>query len=224
MRGSFFPVLSNAASEPVIPELISATIDTDGITLTLVFSEAVSSSSTFEGDPGKWTVSSSGVGIPAWTYVSGNETDTVIISLDNRGVNVFAGDVITISSNADTVSSVATTNLMLEITDYPVTNNSTQDITPPTLLSAVFTDTVTLTLTLSENVVGGSGSMDPAGFFIDDGHGNNKITNCLTDGSAIIVCSGSFSGGETLDFTGPTITDLASNPLADFTGFATTGP
>ncbi len=209
-------------AEDALPVLLSATVNSSGDQIDLHWNESVTcNASTSNRNITLFGVSAS-VDTPA-TGCAGSSSIVyplagIVQATDTVTANLGPAWTGTGGANAD-------------ISDFAVTNNSTQDTVAPTLVSAVITNGPdAFTLTFSENVTGCSGG-DPCGLFVDDGHGGNVLGSCqgAPNNSPVIECLASLTGGETLDYsstqdTGSFVIDIATNPLADFTGFATTGP
>lgn len=101
-----------------VPTLVSATVQSNGATVVLVFSIAVT-----DGDGTGFTLDDAGTP-SVLEYLSGNGTATLIYN--NPNDPVLAANVCTIDYAGSGVVAVAGGQALAAITDAPVTNNSTQ--------------------------------------------------------------------------------------------------
>lgn len=115
--GDIFCALSQIDLACVIPTLVSATIDTDGETLTLVFSEDVTSDGS-----GFNIVTDSDTS--TLTYVSGGGTPTLIFTISPLALEGETAVLNYVAGEGNTASGEC---LLESITDFPVTNNTGVD-------------------------------------------------------------------------------------------------
>lgn len=215
--GSFsnVTVTNNSTQDLIPPTLQTATIAADGVTLTLVFSEAVNVST----GSGFSVADSSGSMTP--TYQSGSGTSNIVFSLPRV---VQQSDSVTLAYSGSTVADVAG-NALATISDFAVTNNSTQntDTTPPSLLQASTSpDGSLLRLSFSEIVVFGTSGADNITLSASGG----AVTATYSDGSGTSLVTYALSravgAGETVTVSytqpGDGWQDLAGNLLASFSG------
>lgn len=202
--------------DEIAPELDSATINTDGDELTLVFDEAVTGNAGF-------TLDATGGALTA-TYSSGDGTTTYVYSLSRT---VGSTETITLDYSAGDVEDLADTpNALATITDFAVTNNSTQDLVLPTASGwATNTDGDEITATLSES---GCLPTSGTGGFTLSGTSATVLSWAISGTTLTLSLTGAIAYGETVTVsyddasTSDDITDGASNKLADISGASVT--
>lgn len=129
--------LGGGGADTTPPTLVSATVNTLGTTLTLIFSEAVYDDAwgstisdsggafTFTNDQGGGGVNSGAT----WSYLSGTGTTIIVTNVEGShgaaGVNL--GDSLVVSYTIGLLPIVDLAGNQLEnISNFPVQNNSTQ--------------------------------------------------------------------------------------------------
>jgi len=216
-----------SGADVTAPTLSSATIASNGTTLTTVFSEACS---TGAGGTGGLNIDASTTGANiAATYASGSGTNTWTWTLAST---IQSGETCDIdyTQPGDGIED-ASGNDLASITSAAVTNNSTQgaDVTAPTLSSAtIAANGTTLTLVFDETVAVGAGGN--GGFNVDASTGGTNVTATYASGSGsntlVYTLGTTILSGETcdLDYTQPGngIEDTAGNDLASITSAAVT--
>lgn len=110
---------NDSTQDTVVPTLASVTVASDGTTVTLVFSEAVTASTGFALDAG---------GAVTLTYASGSGTSTLVFT---AGSTIGQGDTVTLDYVPGNGVDLAG-NALAPVTDRAVTNNSTQGLFSPT--------------------------------------------------------------------------------------------
>ncbi len=110
--------ITGTGAEPP-PLLLSATVDTDGITLTLVFSVAVNAQDVF-------VIKADGVSIcnSSGVPTSGDGTTTLTYDLTDVGTAAISGTTLTMDAPLDVWTSVSAGVSNIYMADFPVTNNS----------------------------------------------------------------------------------------------------
>jgi hypothetical protein len=203
-----------AATDTTAPALSTATIASNGTTLTLVFDEAVVGGAGIEIDD-------AGPGVTA-TYASGSGTDTLVFTL---GRTILSSETVTLDYVPNDIEDLAG-NPLASISNRAVTNNSTQtaDVTPPTLSSAVIDSTGTyLTLGFSESVVG----TDSDGLVLTGQWGSLLATYESGSGTSSLVFELSrpayASEVVSLAYAPGNIEDAAGNALASVSSAVTNG-
>ena len=206
--GLGFLHVASAGGDVVAPTLSSAVINAAGTVLTLTYNEALDASST----PASGAFALGGTGTTvASVLVSGS---TVALTLS--GV-IGIGVAVTVSYTAGgaPIQDVAG-NDAANLVAQAVTNNSTQDVTAPTLSSAVInTAGTSLTLTYSEALDTGSvpalGAFALAGTILAALTGTPNVT-----GSTVVL---TLAPGVTVGETGITISYTAGGaPIQDVAG------
>ena len=189
------------------PELNSAVISTNGTTLTLTFSAAVTQGAGYAD--ADWDVDASvagdNVGV---TYVSGDGTDTHVYTLSST---INDGEVVNIDFNGDANSEEdGSGNDLAAIVSDSVTNNSIQDVDVdhPLLSSAILgIDGVTITLIFDELVTQGVGYAD-SDWDIDASLSGDDIGLTYVEGDGtkthVYTADNKILAGETvnIDFSG----------------------
>lgn len=146
-EGTGSDATDTATLDDTLPTLSSATVATDGDSITLAFSEAVTGQ-------GGWTVSLAGVTL---TYSSGDGTDSHVYTTSRT---IGSHETLTISAAAGTVEDDAG-NDIAAVLAAAVANNSTVDTVAPEFVSAsISTAGVLLTLTTDEAITQGAGYAD----------------------------------------------------------------
>ena len=133
------PLRGETDTDP--PVLSSATISTNGTTLTLVFNEAVTNYTGFSISPSN-----------TLTYSSGSGTATLVFTLTNT---VYSGATDTISYTAGNVVDGAS-NPLATITDGSITNNSTQEASDTTAPAVTISTASGSTITSDSKTVAGT--------------------------------------------------------------------
>jgi predicted RecA/RadA family phage recombinase len=115
-------VFHHPSSALAYPTLVSATIPAAGTTLVLVYSEAVTSPS--GGEQTGWTLDTSGAAVTA-TGGSGTGTTTHTLTLSRTVLDAETDGVCSYDAGTGDLVDAGGMNLA-SITDFPITNNSTQ--------------------------------------------------------------------------------------------------
>ena len=139
----------DGGGDVIAPTLSTKTISYNGTTLTLVFSEAISTGS---ADNAAWSLSTSG-GAVTMSYTSGTGSPTIVYTLSRTVLDSETDVTISYSGIANGVEDTSGNDLA-SISNSPVTNDSTQVLPPsvPTLLSPADSSTdISLSPTLAWN-------------------------------------------------------------------------
>jgi hypothetical protein len=151
-----FSGVSVVNSSTQTPTLLSATIPSNGASISLVFSQTVQFGA---GGNSGWTLNMSGGTLVTANiiYASGSGTTTLVYSLTGRAVQQGETGTIAYSQSGNGVESVSAPNVDVStIVSASVTNNSTQ--TAPALSSAtVQSSGTTINLVFNKSVQIGSG-------------------------------------------------------------------
>jgi hypothetical protein len=167
------------------PTLQSSTIAAAGTSIALVFSEIVIPGA--GGDAG-WTIDMSGGTGEGLSYASGSGTDTLVYTITGRTIDQDETGTVAYTQPGNGIEDQAGNDLAT-IGSASVTNNSTQDLTAPTLQNSVVQSTgTTINLTFSETVSIGAG-------------GNGGWTIDMSGGSGEGLSYSSGSGSSTLVYT-----------------------
>jgi hypothetical protein len=204
--------------EPDPPTITSATVDSTGQSITIVYSDnmvgAPSGGMDVDGSTAGNDIeiggqSGSGMTFSYTIYGTVYQGDTVDLDYDGAG---------TLASDDSGLSLAAVSNVS-------VTNNSTvvYDVAPTVTSASIGSDGYTLTVNFSETVSGDGSSY----FNVDGGYSGDNLTAGSQSGSGssrTYTLSDVVYSGETvnLDYTGTTIVDSGSNPLATFSNMAVT--
>jgi hypothetical protein len=193
------------AGPSTAPTLSTATINSAGTSLTLVFSEAVN------GNTGV-TINPSG-GSAGLTYSSGSGSTTLVYTI---GRTILSSETVTLDYTPGNIVSVSASIGLDAISARSVTNNSTQtDSTVPTV-TAVTISATQLTITFSEATTGSTGftlAASGAAITLSGAAGSGTSTRTFTL-SRTPASTESFA----LSYTAGDVVDLASNALATITG------
>ncbi len=211
-----FGVTNNSTSG--IPLLSSTAIPSAGTTVVLTLSR---SCTTGTGGAGGVTLAASGGAVTA-TYSSGSGSSAYTYST-SRTIGV--GETVTVSY-AQPGNGIEGTSGGVDLASFTaqsVTNNSTQDVTPPLLLGAVIPSSgVAVSFTLSEAVTFGAGGN--GGWTANISGGAATLTYSSGSGTSTLVyaLSRTVNAGETATVSyvqpGNGIKDAAGNQLASVSG------
>jgi hypothetical protein len=143
-------VTNNSTQDITAPTVSSRTVNAAGTNLAVVFNETVT-----EGDATGWAFVVAGVS-RGLTYASGTGTNTINFTIAST---VGVGQVCTLAYDSGTGNCVdGNNNELVTFTATAVTNNSTQDITKPTIVSAeTNVEGTETTVVFSEIVTASSG-------------------------------------------------------------------
>lgn len=191
-------VTNSSTQDITLPTLSTAVIPTAGTTISLAFSEAVTFGA---GGNGGWSLTMSG-GAVTPTYASGSGTATLVYSL-SRTIEVSETGTISYTQPGNGVEDTSGNDLV-SLGPTSITNNSTQDITVPTLSSATIPSAgTTISLVFSENVTFGAGG---------NGGWTLAMTGGVMNGAAVTMAYSSGDGASTLVYT------LSRKVFSDETG------
>jgi hypothetical protein len=202
-----------ATHDTISPTLVSASISTDGLTLTLVFSEPVSGldDSQFTIVGGDYSITGPAGSGTTWSF--------------DIGMAVQNGDSLTLTYSGGGVVVDGAGNSLADFSGQSITNN-VPDTTPPTLASDPVIDSTgsTLTVPFSEDVAGvianqynlggGHTLSSPVGNASGGLHGDAwsfTITPAVAHGETL-----------TIAYAGASTKDSLNNLLATFSGQAVT--
>lgn len=213
---------NNSTADTIPPTFESAAVPSAGTSLVVTFSEAVTQGGSYSD--GDWTVTASG-GAVTLTYSSGDTTDEHTFTT-SRTIGI--GETITLdwAGTANGLEDGAGNDLAA-FSDEPVTNSSTQDLTPPTAVSARI-NAANMTVFFSEEPFQGAG-YDNADWTLTCSGGAVSPT-LLGIGSISILFSLSRepANDETCtlahDGSANSIEDAAGNDLQAFSGLAVSFP
>ena len=159
------------------------------------------------------------------TYDSGSGSESLVFTLSGT---VLAGDSITDSYNQSTGNIVSTigSHPLASFTNAPVTNNSTQGATAPTVVTATIASngtTLTWAMSQASTIVSG------AGITVNDGSSHYTATYVSGSGttSLVFTVSGTILSGDTVtdsynSGTGNITGTVGGLPLATFTNASVT--
>lgn len=195
----------------------SASVATNGVTYTIVFTESVKG---FAAGANGFAITPSG-GVATLTYVSGTGTNTIVFTISRP---LDAAETLTASYTPGTITDLAG-NLLAGFSGQPVTNNSTQDAVVPTVLTKVISSNgTTFTVGFSESVTAFTTGTN--GFVVTPTGGASAISYTSGNGTSTIVftLARTIASNETvtLAYTPGIITDLVGNALAGFSGTSVT--
>lgn len=210
--------LSDGAGDFVAPTLSSAVINTAGTTLTLTYNEALDTGST----PAAGAFTLNGTAI---TVASVNVTgSTVVLTLSSvMGVDVSV--TLDYTAGASPIQDAAG-NDAANLSGQAVTNNSTQDVTAPTL-STIATNTAGTTITLTYNEALDTGSTPATTAYSLSGT-SSTVSSVQVTGSTVVLTLNTatfFDQTITLSYTAPgsgKVRDVAANNVANLSNSAVT--
>lgn len=197
------------------PTLDTASMGTNGTDLTLTFSEALTIGS---GGSGGFSLTASG-GNTTLTYASGDTTSSFVF---NPGRTIGVGENLVVEYTAPGDGLEDATGDDLANFSAGATNNSTQDVTAPTVQSALLNAAGTeLTIYCSENVSIGAGGN--GGFAITMSGGAATLTYDSISGRSITYTTSrtiATSETGTLAYTQPGngVEDASGNDMESFSG------
>lgn len=206
-------VTNNSTLDTTAPVLITTgasapTVSANGTTLTLTYSEAVSSTLPSSSN---FVIYVNGSPVTVSSVARGTDTSTIVVTLANP-IGKQPG--FTVTANVPVVSDLSS-NSSTASTAVAVTNNSTQDQTPPTLTSAsIGTSGTTLTLFYNESL---NTSNKPAGsaFVVTVGGSPVSVSSVTVNGSTASLGLGvTVNAGQvvTVAYTPPTPDVATTNP------------
>jgi uncharacterized repeat protein (TIGR02059 family) len=213
-------VTNNSTLDTIAPVLITTgasapTVSTNGTTLTLTYSEAVSSTLPSSSN---FVIYVNGSPVTVSSVARGTDTSTIVVTLANP-IGKQPG--FTVTADLPAVSDLAS-NASTAATAVAVTNNSNQDQTPPVLSSAsIGTSGTTLTLFYNESL---NTSNKPAGsaFVVTVGGSPVSVSSVTVNGSTASLGLGvTVNAGQvvTVAYTPPTPDVAATNTaIQDTTG------
>lgn len=169
----------NLIPDTTAPTLTSATIGTNGTTLTLVFDEVVTAGA--DGSGG-FSFSTAG-GAATATYASGDGTDTRVYTLSRTVKNTEGLGLLDYTQPGDGIQDDAG-NVLASFADEYVTNNSTQNDAP----TAIALSSNTLTTTAGDNATVGQLSATDADY--GDTHTFTKVAGTGDTNNALFDVSG----------------------------------
>lgn len=157
------------------PRVLSTTVAANGVTVTVVFSEAVVGA---EGQP-FIEFDLNGPGVTTLAYVSGSGTNTIVFDTD--GLTVYQGETYTLQFIPDPGVTDLAGNPMAAFSGAAVTNNSTQLVplsipsvltgyspssnfytdNPPTTIATIGDPVRTMTMAIGANAVAASDGVRP---------------------------------------------------------------
>lgn len=182
-------VTNNSTLDTTAPVLITIgasapTVSANGTTLTLTYSEAVSSTLPSSSN---FVIYVNGSPVTVSSVARGTDTSTIVVTLANP-IGKQPGFTVTadVPAVSDLVSNTSTAS-----TAVAVTNNSTQDQTPPTLTSAsIGTSGTSLTLFYNESL---NTSNKPVGsaFVVTVGGSPVSVSSVTVNGSTVSLALGS---------------------------------
>ena len=212
---------------PPIPA--SAEVPASGDTLNLTFNEDL------DIGPGKFppadafTVKADGVEVTVQAVAEGTGLDQFILNLPAAAIG--EGQIVTVSYAMPATNAIQDVagNDALPFTDRPVTNNSTLDLTPPELASAVvLVSGDRLILTFDDDLDIGPGKLPPAGAFTVKTNGvtvdvQSVVVGAGTDDFILNLPAGAITESQTVTVsysvptTGTVIADTDGNDAVSFT-------
>lgn len=206
-------ITNSSTADVTAPVLTGASIPSAGTSVVLTFNEAITIGL---GGNGGVTLTATDGDVTA-TYSSGDTTTALTYSTSRT---IGSHETVTVSYTQPTAGfQDSDENDVASFSDQPVANGSTQDLTPPTFLSATIAGSQII-LTFSEAVQFGAGGS--GGFALTASGGAVTMSDPVVDASTITYdLSRTPLPDETitLDYTQPTsgVQDLAENDLATFT-------
>ena len=214
--------VENTSFDATPPAFSSANVDATGLIFALVLDEAASQGAGWNVT--HLTLSASG-GAATLTYSSGNGTTTHVFATSRT---IEPGETITVSW-AGTTDGLedAVGNDVEAFSAQSVTNNSSSDVTAPTVSTVTIASNGTdVTIALDEN--GNIGAGGSGGFSLLMSGGTTALTYASGDGTASLVFNPArtIEAGETGTLTyvqpGNGIEDDSGNDLVSFSGQAAT--
>lgn len=209
-RNRIFQILNNVSSPPT---LVSAIITAEGTAMELTFDQVVVIGA---GGHGEFDMTISSDTMTNATYSSGSGTNKFIYTLDRT---VRAGESLLVIYNQPGNGIENTSGDDLDNINTAITNNSTQDITAPTLQSATIVESGSqIVLTFNEAVWSGASG----GFSTSFSGGAASMSFDSGDNSTSLIYNFDrvIGAGEfcAIDYTQPGggITDTAGNELSSF--------
>jgi hypothetical protein len=185
-------VITGGSPDSTPPTITSATINTAGTQLTLNFDETVNANTA----NGLTLSAPAGGAVTVTGVASGSGTASVVFSL-SRVIGIGETVTRTYVQPGNGIEDTAAGNDMANFTTQGVTNNSTQDITPPTpspmtFLVAPFADTLTsvsMTATTATDA-----TSPPVQYFFDETSGNAGGTDSAWQSSSTYIDTGLTTG------------------------------
>jgi uncharacterized repeat protein (TIGR02059 family) len=219
-RGRIATVAEPAAppgSDVTAPTLVSAVINAAGTSLTLTYDEALDAAST----PASGAFALGGT---ARTVSSVNVTGSTVVLTLSGVIGVGVSVTVSYTAGGAPIQDVAG-NDAANLVAQAVTNNSTQDVTAPTLSSAAIDSAGTsLTLTYSEAL--DTGSTPANGAFSLAGTTRTVTGVNVTGSTVVLTLSAAVAQGATVTVSytagGAPIQDSAGNDAANLSGQAVT--
>ena len=209
-QGTGSDATDTATLDDTLPTLSSATVASNGNSITLAFNEAVTGQ-------GGWSLSASG-GAVTPTYSSGDTTNSHVYTLSRT---ISSHETVTVSYAPGTlVDGVG--NALASISGAAVTNNSTVDTIAPTFDSAAVPSAGTTIVVDFDEAVSEGASYDNGDWTITASGGAATVTGASGDGTAqwTLTTSRIIEIGETVTLgwsgTANGIEDAAGNDLAAF--------
>lgn len=208
--------------DSVVPTVDSATVASNGTTVTVVFSETVSIGS---GGSGGCALDFSG-GAATLTYSSGDGTSSLVFTA-SRTIESGETGTLDYTQPGDGIEDEAGNDLA-SFTDQAVTNDSGGDVTAPTFSSATIPSAGTsISVVFSENVTRGAGYAN-GDWSVSATGGAVTLTYSSGDGTdtLVLTTSRTIGPGETVTLgwagTADGLEDDSSNDLASFSGESVT--
>lgn len=215
--------VTETPADSTAPTVSSRTINSAGTQLSIVFNEAVDFGA---GGNGGFALTMTG-GAVAASYASGAGTNTLVYTLSRT---IASGETGTLAYTQPTDGVQDDTELGNDLATFAgqaITNNSTVDVTPPTLTSATI-DAAGTSLTLLFNEIVNIGAGGNGGFVVTMSGGASALTYASGAGSNTLVytLARTIEAGETgtLAYTQPGngVEDAAGNDLATIGSAAVT--
>ena len=227
-----FAVDNNSTVEGTPPVPASGEVRQMGNALSLTFNEDLDIDQLTVPPASAFTVKADGVAVAVDGVFLGEGIDNLILSLPAAAIK--QGQIVTVSyavPATGTVIADVAGNEAKAFEDFPVTNNSTVDETPPVPASGeVPASGASLTLTFNEDLDNGSDKLPPATAFTVTANGVDVPVQSVTAGSGadsfvLDLGADAIKQGQTVtvDYAVPTtglrIADTAGNEAVGFTDF-----
>lgn len=220
---AFHNAATGAGADTTPPVVASASVNTAGTTLTINFTEAGSPPVLPASGVTGFTLTASGGAVSLGSTAISGTTYTATTSR-----TIGAGETLALAyAPGNVTDSAGSPNSLASFSGTSVTNNSTADVTAPTLSArAIGTAGTTLVLTASEAITAGAGGN--AGLTLSATNGAVTATYASGTGSTSITynLNRTIGHGETVTLTyvqpGNGWEDGAGNDLASFSGAAVT--
>ena len=212
---------------PPIPA--SAEVPASGDTLNLTFNEELDNGAGRLPPANSFTVKAHGAVVAVLSVAEGTGLDQFILNLPAAAIG--EGQIVTVSYAMPATNAIQDVagNDALPFTDRPVTNNSTLDLTPPELASAVvLVSGDRLILTFDDDLDIGPGKLPPAGAFTVKTNGvtvdvQSVVVGAGTDDFILNLPAGAITESQTVTVsysvptTGTVIADTDGNDAVSFT-------